>query len=186
MTRIVTVAAAQLGPIQRADSRSDVVRRLIELMRQAKGMGADLVVFPELGLTTFFPRWFMADQAEIDAFFERAMPGPETQPLFDDTTLMLRADGLYHSKSLFTVNALTETYADKSNSSVTSVNGFWLINARMALRHLKIGPADAELALWGKNLTDNKDPVFVLITPLATSANYGPSRTYGIELSVEF
>ncbi|MGE0726309.1 MAG: N-carbamoyl-D-amino-acid hydrolase, partial [Alphaproteobacteria bacterium] len=33
MTRIVTVGAAQLGPIQRAHSRTDVVRRLIELMR---------------------------------------------------------------------------------------------------------------------------------------------------------
>ena len=84
MTRIVTVGAAQLGPIQRAHSRADVVRRLIELMRQAKGMGCDLVVYPELGLTTFVPRWFMEDQVEIDAFFEREMPGPETRPLFEE------------------------------------------------------------------------------------------------------
>ena len=42
------------------------------------------MVFPELALTTFFPRWFMDDQAQIDAFFEREMPGPETQPLFDE------------------------------------------------------------------------------------------------------
>jgi predicted amidohydrolase len=46
-------------------------------------MGARFVVFPELALTTFFPRWWMTDQAEIDAFFEREMPGPETRPLFD-------------------------------------------------------------------------------------------------------
>src|SRR5579859_4079676 len=39
--------------------------------------------YPELALTTFFPRWFMEDQAEIDRFFEREMPGPETRPLFD-------------------------------------------------------------------------------------------------------
>jgi N-carbamoyl-D-amino-acid hydrolase len=42
------------------------------------------VVFPELALTTFFPRWWMEDQAEIDAFFEREMPGPETLPLFEE------------------------------------------------------------------------------------------------------
>jgi len=42
------------------------------------------VVFPELALTTFFPRWWMEDQAEIDAFFEREMPGPETRPLFEE------------------------------------------------------------------------------------------------------
>ena len=83
MTRIVTVAAAQLGPIARAESRTQVVQRMLALMRQAKSHGCDLVVFPELALTTFFPRWYFEEQADIDAFFERAMPGPETQPLFD-------------------------------------------------------------------------------------------------------
>jgi N-carbamoyl-D-amino-acid hydrolase len=52
-------------------------------MRKAKARGCDLVVFPELALTTFFPRWYMQDQADVDAYFETEMPGPETQPLFD-------------------------------------------------------------------------------------------------------
>jgi N-carbamoyl-D-amino-acid hydrolase len=84
MTRLVTVGAAQLGPIARGETRRDVVARLVGLMREAKTMGCTLVVYPELALTTFFPRWFMTDQAQIDAYFERAMPGPETQPLFDE------------------------------------------------------------------------------------------------------
>ena len=84
MSRIVTVGAAQLGPIQRADSRSSVVKRTIDLLRQAKAHGADLVVFPELALTTFFPRWFMTDQAEIDRFFETEMPSPVVAPLFEE------------------------------------------------------------------------------------------------------
>jgi predicted amidohydrolase len=83
MTRIVTVGAAQMGPINRNHSRGQVVKRLLDLMHRAHGMGCDLVVYPELTLTTFFPRWFTADQAEIDAFFEREMPGPETKPLFE-------------------------------------------------------------------------------------------------------
>lgn len=83
MSRIVTVGAAQLGAIQRSDSRKAVVARMIELMRQAKSGGCDLVAFPELALTTFFPRWFMEDQAEIDAFFEQEMPSNETAPLFN-------------------------------------------------------------------------------------------------------
>lgn len=83
MARIVTVAAAQLGPIARADSRARVVERMLALMRQAKSHGCDLVVFPELALTTFFPRWYFERQEEIDAFFEREMPGPDTQRLFD-------------------------------------------------------------------------------------------------------
>src|SRR5216683_624497 len=84
MARTVIIGAAQLGPIARNETRRDIVARLVELMRQAKAMGCQLVVYPELALTTFFPRWFMTDQAEIDAYFEREMPGPETQALFDE------------------------------------------------------------------------------------------------------
>jgi predicted amidohydrolase len=81
--RPLTVAAAQMGPVARADSRAATVARLVALLREAAGRGARLVVFPELALTTFFPRWYMEDPAELDAFFETEMPGPETRPLFD-------------------------------------------------------------------------------------------------------
>ena len=83
MPRKLKAAVAQLGPIHLADSRSAVVARLMALMREAHSAGAEFVVFPELALTTFFPRYWMTDQAEIDRFFEREMPGPETRPLFD-------------------------------------------------------------------------------------------------------
>jgi len=83
MPRIITVGAAQLGPIARNHGRAQVVERMLALMHAAKANGCDLVVFPELALTTFFPRWYFEQQADIDAFFEREMPGPATQPLFD-------------------------------------------------------------------------------------------------------
>src|SRR5580698_8258206 len=62
MGRIVQVASAQMGPISKSEPRKDTVRRLIALMREAKGRGAELVVFPELALTTFFPRWLLEDE----------------------------------------------------------------------------------------------------------------------------
>jgi N-carbamoyl-D-amino-acid hydrolase len=83
MSRFINLACAQMGPIARADTRAQVVKRQIELLREAKSRGVEFVVFPELAFTTFFPRWLLDDQAEIDSFFERSMPGPETQPLFD-------------------------------------------------------------------------------------------------------
>jgi len=82
--RLVTVAAGQLGPVQRSDSRADVVERLIELVRQGAAAGCELVVFPELALTTFFPRWYSNDRDESDSWFEREMPSPDTKPLFDE------------------------------------------------------------------------------------------------------
>ncbi|MBI3376618.1 MAG: N-carbamoyl-D-amino-acid hydrolase [Betaproteobacteria bacterium] len=84
MPRIVTVGAAQLGPIARSETRAQVVKRLIELMRQAKAHGCELVVYPELAFTTFFPRWYFERQEDVDAYFEREMPSPDTQPLFDE------------------------------------------------------------------------------------------------------
>ncbi|MBX9874836.1 MAG: N-carbamoyl-D-amino-acid hydrolase [Beijerinckiaceae bacterium] len=83
MSRIVTVAAAQLGPIQKAETREQVVARMLALMDEAKAKGADLIVYPELALTTFFPRWYHEDRAEADSWFEAAMPNPAVQPLFD-------------------------------------------------------------------------------------------------------
>ena len=83
MSRTLRAAVAQLGPIHRADSRAAVVKRLCALLREAHGGGARFVVFPELALTTFFPRWWMEDREEIDRWFEREMPNAATRPLFD-------------------------------------------------------------------------------------------------------
>ena len=84
MSRILTVGAAQLGPIQKEHTREQVVQRLLSLLRQAHDAGCDLVVFPELALTTFFPRWFLDNISDADHWYETAMPSPVTQPLFDE------------------------------------------------------------------------------------------------------
>jgi predicted amidohydrolase len=81
--RTITVAGAQLGPIHRDEPRAAAVSRMLALMDDAKRAGADLIVFPELALTTFFPRWYMEDPAEIDTWFEREMPNAATRPLFE-------------------------------------------------------------------------------------------------------
>jgi len=81
--RLVKVAGAQMGPIQKAEVRQDVVGRMIALMDEAKGAGADFIVYPELSLTTFFPRYYMEDQSEVDTWFETEMPNVATRPLFE-------------------------------------------------------------------------------------------------------
>ncbi len=116
MSRKITVGAAQLGPIPRSETRSVVLGRLIELMREAKARGCDIVAFPELALTTFFPRWYFKDQAEVDTWFERTMPGPETQALFDEAKRLSigfylgyaeiaeEGDGTHHYNTAILVN----------------------------------------------------------------------------------
>lgn len=84
MPRHLITAAAQMGPIARSETRAQTVARLVEMMRDAKSRGAEVVVFTELALTTFFPRWLIEDEAELDSYYEAEMPSANTQPLFDE------------------------------------------------------------------------------------------------------
>lgn len=84
MSRIIKVAAAQMGPTSKNDPRPRAVLRMIEMMREAHSMGADIVVFPELALTPFFTKWYIADENELESlYFEEEMPNDLAQPLFE-------------------------------------------------------------------------------------------------------
>ncbi|QHQ34383.1 N-carbamoyl-D-amino-acid hydrolase [Algicella marina] len=82
MRRKLVAAVAQMGPVARDETRASAVARMCEMMRDASGRGARVVVFPELALTTFFPRWFLEGEA-LSAWFETEMPGPAVRPLFE-------------------------------------------------------------------------------------------------------
>ncbi len=117
MSRKIIVGAAQLGPIAREETRRSVVARLVELMREAKTRGCHFIVYPELALTTFFPRWYFPTPAEVDFWFEREMPGPETQALFDEAKrlemgfylgyaeIAEESDGTHHYNTAIMVSA---------------------------------------------------------------------------------
>ncbi len=79
---LITVAAAQMGPVSPGEDRRSAVDRCIALMEQAAAAGAELVVFPEAALTPFFPHWLIEDEDELDSYFETAMPNPAVEPLF--------------------------------------------------------------------------------------------------------
>ncbi|KAJ5657514.1 uncharacterized protein N7484_001163 [Penicillium longicatenatum] len=87
--RLVTVAACQLGPIHLADSREDVLKRMITLLDQAAKQGVKLAIFPELAFTTFFPRYLLEGK-DLDQYFDIEDPSkggieqsPKIKPLFD-------------------------------------------------------------------------------------------------------
>jgi N-carbamoyl-D-amino-acid hydrolase len=83
VSRRLKVSSAQLGPINLADSRASVVKRMVEMLKEADSRGSKFVVFPELALTTFFPRYWYDDPNEVEKYFENQMPSPETAPLFE-------------------------------------------------------------------------------------------------------
>lgn len=82
MSRHFRAAAAQMGPNHKTASRESILARMCALLEQAARDGATLVVFPELALTNFFPRWLHAEDGLL-TYFEPSMPNPQVQPLFD-------------------------------------------------------------------------------------------------------
>jgi predicted amidohydrolase len=70
MARIIKVAAAQVGAVHMTSERKETMQRILKLLSEAASQGAQLVVFPEVAFTTFFPRHLFTNQEELDAFFE--------------------------------------------------------------------------------------------------------------------
>lgn len=83
MDRKFRLAVAQVQGIGPEESRESVVKRLVSLLEQAHDVSAEFVVFPELTLTTFFPRYWSEDVEGMDRYFETEMPNPQAEPLFE-------------------------------------------------------------------------------------------------------
>lgn len=89
MPRILKVAAAQVGAIHKGADRKASLDRLIALLNEAASQKVQLVVFPEVALTTFFPRYLFTSQDELNDYFESEediTTSPRTKPLFDAAT----------------------------------------------------------------------------------------------------
>ena len=60
-----------------------------------------------------------------------------------------------------------------------------IVNARLALAHIPVAGGHAEVALWGRNLLDEDEPVSLVYVGLL-SANYERARTYGFDVNFDF
>jgi predicted amidohydrolase len=78
MPRWISVAAAQMGPINEGTSREEVVGRMLALLEQASRQGVEVLVYPEMALTPYFPKRIRED---YDHFFETEVPPKSLEPL---------------------------------------------------------------------------------------------------------
>ncbi|GIZ38091.1 hypothetical protein CKM354_000151500 [Cercospora kikuchii] len=88
MPRTIRIAAAQIGAVHRDAPREEVLQRMLKLLEDASNLGAEVVLFPELAFTTFFPRHLITSDAELSNFFEHGdiTTSPQTAPLFQKAT----------------------------------------------------------------------------------------------------
>ncbi|KAH6717876.1 putative N-carbamoyl-D-amino acid hydrolase [Leptodontidium sp. MPI-SDFR-AT-0119] len=85
MARTLKLAAAQMGPVHLTSPRAETLTRLLTLLQTASSLGAQVVLFPETALTTFFPRHLITSPAELETYFDSAstlLTSPNTAPLF--------------------------------------------------------------------------------------------------------
>lgn len=63
----------------------------------------------------------------------------------------------------------------------------WVVNSRIALKAIDLGIGEGEIAIWGRNLTDNDYPTYALNTGgLAASSSFMEARSYGVDFIVQF
>jgi len=107
MSRSLKVAAAQLGPSR--DDKKEVVVRMERLMEEAAEQRIDMLAFPELALTPFFPNRLERDN---DHWFDE-LPGALTERLFGiarDARIVVvfpygEQDGIAHYNSALVIDA---------------------------------------------------------------------------------
>jgi predicted amidohydrolase len=108
MPRYLKVAAAQLGPNNEGTSREEAVERMQALLEQAIADGVELIAYPEMALTTYFPKRIRPD---FDQFFETDVPPKAVQPLLRRAAqarvavhlgFCEKADGRYYNTALLT------------------------------------------------------------------------------------
>jgi iron complex outermembrane recepter protein len=110
----------------------------------------------------------------------------ETTPLFGDARLLLRTDANWRAKERTDANpyraAEIPVFAPIQFSPAS-----WVVNARAALRDIKVGPTTAEVAIWARNLNNNKSTLFPLdFLSYELASDFQPARTYGVDLIVDF
>lgn len=108
MPRFVKVAAAQMGPNNEGTPREEIVDRMLALLQQAVADGVELIAYPEMALTTYFPKRIRSD---FDQFFETEVPPKALEPLLRHAAAARvavhvgfceKADGKYFNTALLT------------------------------------------------------------------------------------
>jgi predicted amidohydrolase len=108
MPRHVKVAAAQMGPNNDGTPREVIVERMLALLEQSIREGVELIAYPEMALTTYFPKRIRPD---FDHFFETEVPPKSLEPLLRRAAqarvavhagFCEKADGKYFNTALLT------------------------------------------------------------------------------------
>jgi iron complex outermembrane receptor protein len=134
--------------------------------------------FTSTFIPTYRPKW----TANLSAQYE-------TGEVVAGAHASFRVDATYRSKS-YTMSGgavLNNVVNPAGIITATTVPSAWLVNGRIALTDIAFGDRlKGTIAVWGRNIFDNKDPSFTAYLGPFTGAIYERARTFGVDLSAEF
>jgi iron complex outermembrane receptor protein len=109
-----------------------------------------------------------------------------TTPVYGEAVLVFRADANYQGKIRSIPNPLISTQIPVF-APYEFTPGYWLVNGRVALRGFKVGPAEAELALWSRNLFNVKNSVYpIAFGDFEHNSSFVLARTVGVDLNLKY
>jgi iron complex outermembrane receptor protein len=98
-------------------------------------------------------------------------------------SLMARIDGNWHGKYLLQANPDIIAPIFRPYNYAPAA---WIVNGRVALQDITIGGVTGEVAVWGRNLTQNRDITYALSLAGALAANYQQARTLGVDVRIHY
>lgn len=144
-------------------------------------------VFPGFVFTTGAPGIQVFQRPKWSGNFNVQM---KPQGLLDFAQLAFRLDANFKSKTLLWSD-ITPGNGPTAQVDPAYLKGMqapfqWIVNGRIALENFSIGGGSAELALWGRNLFDNREMVQATGFGVSIPVLYERARTYGIDLNFTF
>ena len=111
----------------------------------------------------------------------------QSQPIFDGATMLFRIDANYQGKYRNISNPNFAQDGEAAFAPYEFTKARWILNGRLALRDMKVGAVSAEVGVWVRNLTNNRDALYTLqFGDFLINSSYQPARTFGLDLNFKF
>ena len=111
----------------------------------------------------------------------------ETPPLWGEAFLSFRVDVSYRSKyDAVKFNFLPSPGAPPILATQGFSPGTAVVNGRIALSNVGIGPVRLEAAVWARNLFNERSLAYPPSYPYMMSTTYDRARTFGLDVTLRY
>ena len=125
-------------------------------------------------LPTLQPKW----TADLNARYE-------SPPVIGNARMTFQINASWRDKEL--TDGYTVYQAIPQFSSIQYAPATWLVNGRIGLEHITLPIGEGEIAVWAKNLTNDRSITFPdILGGFVAGTEYQAARTFGIDLNFTY